>query len=72
MDEFETEQISFLRQQDGPPERELKDQLTDLFIQNSNVLRAYLSVSLTKINPEYPLHCAYVQNEVKIATLSGK
>jgi hypothetical protein len=42
MDEFETQQISFLREQDGPPERELKDQLTALFVSNANVWRAYL------------------------------
>jgi SseB protein C-terminal domain len=51
MDEFETEQISFLNEQDGPPERELKDQLADLFISNSNVLRAYLVCVAYKNKP---------------------
>jgi hypothetical protein len=51
MDEFETQQISFLREQDGPPERELKNQLTELFISDSNVLRAYLVCVAYKDTP---------------------
>jgi len=51
MDEFETPQISFLTEQDGPPERELKDQLRDLFLSNPSVLRAYLVCVAYKNQP---------------------
>jgi hypothetical protein len=36
------------------PERELKNQLTDLFISNSNVLRAYLVCVAYKNKPAVP------------------
>jgi CRISPR/Cas system-associated endoribonuclease Cas2 len=37
------QQVVFLGEQDGPPERELKARLTQLFDQRRDVLRAYLS-----------------------------
>lgn len=41
--EFRTEQIVFVGQQDGPPERELKSRLVELFDGTPNVRAAYLA-----------------------------
>lgn len=40
--EIQVDDISFLGEQDGEPERLLKEQLVEMFIQNGNVRRAYL------------------------------
>jgi len=75
MDEFKTDQIRFLREQDGPPERELKNELANLFVSNSNVLRAYLVCVAYKGKPGLSVALCLVKaefrSEPRPATRSG-
>lgn len=41
--EMQVAQLVFLGEQDGPPERELKEQLAKLFLSSSTVKSAYLA-----------------------------
>jgi len=42
-EQFQVSSVSFVGEQDGPPERELKARLVILFNQNDNIRRAYLA-----------------------------
>ena len=43
-DQHRVAEISFLQEQDGPPERLLKEKLTEIFRKNRAVERAYLTI----------------------------
>jgi hypothetical protein len=43
--QYQAPEVTFLYEQDGPPERLLKEKLTEMFSQNETVERAYLAMA---------------------------